>query len=664
MNKPNGSSLLNEQYNIEIDPVTGGILSLVHPEDSYGMNWVEGKNIWGGITSIGTGSFQVEHAETKVFDNVSTSIYFTEKLNITVERSFNPDGMFQERYIFENKTTIPQTYGESDLGIFTVFNENYQDSATCITRRCHTHIWCGENVSYVNALRMGGEAPHLGLVLTSGSLSTYSVIREETSDDRGDFILHPSPFTLAPKQSMELSWVIFWHQGPDDFYRKALTIPGFVKASASEYTLFQGETTTITAQYAAEWSELHVSVNHKPLQYAINGKTMTSVFSPEQPGEYIVILQTDTVRTFLKILVLPFFEHIVNNRCEYIVDKQQYLDEQSPLYGAYLIYDKEAGRTYYSQRDDHNAGRERLAMGALLALYLSDNKGNSANTDLENSLDLYDQFIRRELYDEQTGIVFNNINRNNDWHRLYNYPWVAVINMELFKLKGNSVFLERMTRALKTYYHNGGHKFYCICMPMYETIQLLNEQGMTKESNELLGLYRKHANYIMENGINYPPHEVNYEQGIVAPAAIYTTEVYLLTGEKKYLEAAEKHIRLLSLFSGDQPDYHLNRIAIRHWDGYWFGKRKLYGDTFPHYWSTLTAVAYKYYYMATKQVEYKIQANTILRNNLCLFDRDGFGSSAHVYPFSINKVLGRYYDPWSNDQDWGLYYALKFLDKE
>lgn len=61
---------------------------------------------------------------------------------------------------------------------------------------------------------------------------------------------------------------------------------------------------------------------------------------------------------------------------------------------------------------------------------------------------------------------------------------------------------------------------------------------------------------------------------------------------------------------------------------------------------------------------YDKMADTILRNNLCLFSEDGFGSCAYIYPFSINSVKGRYYDPWANDQDWALIYSLKFLDDE
>ena len=32
-----------------------------------------------------------------------------------------------------------------------------------------------------------------------------------------------------------------------------------------------------------------------------------------------------------------------------------------------------------------------------------------------------------------------------------------------------------------------------------------------------------------------------------------------------------------------------------------------------------------------------------------------------VYPMSVNGREGSFYDPWANDQDWGLYFNLKEL---
>jgi len=117
--------------------------------------------------------------------------------------------------------------------------DDYPNAPTCMTNRCHTHIWCGGNISYVMALRMGGETPHLGLVLTEGALGGYSVERDlsRRSNDRGDFILHPSPISLAPKESFTISWTLFWHNGISDFYDKIKQYhTHYIEVSAENYT--------------------------------------------------------------------------------------------------------------------------------------------------------------------------------------------------------------------------------------------------------------------------------------------------------------------------------------------------------------------------------------------------------------------------------------------
>lgn len=32
----------------------------------------------------------------------------------------------------------------------------------------------------------------------------------------------------------------------------------------------------------------------------------------------------------------------------------------------------------------------------------------------------------------------------------------------------------------------------------------------------------------------------------------------------------------------------------------------------------------------------------------------------NIYPYSVNSVKADFADPYANDQDWGLYFALRF----
>lgn len=152
---------------------------------------------------------------------------------------------------------------------------------------------------------------------------------------------------------------------------------------------------------------------------------------------------------------------------------------------------------------------------------------------------------------------------------------------------------------------------------------------------------------------------MKYEQSIVAPAANILLQTFLITNESIYLDAAKKQLDVLEMFNGFQPDYHLYETAIRHWDGYWFGKRKAYGDTFPHYWSALTANAFLDFARITGSREYLQRAKQAYRSVLSLIHPDGSASCAYVYPVSVNGAATGFYDPYANDQDWGLYFALR-----
>lgn len=187
----------------------------------------------------------------------------------------------------------------------------------------------------------------------------------------------------------------------------------------------------------------------------------------------------------------------------------------------------------------------------------------------------------------------------------------------------------------------------------------LKKAGWQKEYDELLELFVDHADHLCEVGKNYPASEVNYEQSIVIPAADVILSVYLLTGDKKYLDEGARQVEILELFNGMQPDYHLNEVAIRHWDGYWFGKRRYYGDTFPHYWSALTGKVFKMYGEILKDENWIRRGEASIRGVLPLFFTDGRAACAYVYPLEVNDRRAAFFDPYANDQDWGLYANIR-----
>lgn len=68
---------------------------------------------------------------------------------------------------------------------------------------------------------------------------------------------------------------------------------------------------------------------------------------------------------------------------------------------------------------------------------------------------------------------------------------------------------------------------------------------MKKEYEKLLDDFIKTGDVFIRNGLNYPAHEVNYEQSIVAPAIQFLAQLYLETGSRKYLDEVKRQMPVL-----------------------------------------------------------------------------------------------------------------------
>lgn len=610
----------------------------IHPDDPYQMNWVEGKKEWGTVKCPAGISVQIEQ---KAENDILT-----------------------ERYVFTNESSHDIFTSATDIAIYTPFNDNYEAAKVCMTNRCHTHIWCGKNVSYIMALRMGKEAPHLGLMLTKGSLEGYSAERdlEKSSNDRGDFLLHPEPFHLRPKESYLIEWILFWHNGKEDFYTKLREFENYIEVKADSYTVFKEELIQIQITPMNQMPIIVTDLsNGEKKSLEKEGNTYILREYANQTGERNYSIQAREIRTTCSILVMPKLLELVEKRCEFIARKQQYhaTDREEPLDGAYLVYDTEEKHLYYQAQNDYNAARERVGMGILFAEYLK----KTSNIELYDSLMQYKAYIEREIINPETGEVFNEIGRDASVQRLYNCPWIALFYIKLYELTKESENLTLAFRVLRTYYQKGGAKFYAIEIPAAEMIAYLEKEGRKEEKEELLGYLKEHAEFIIQTATNYPCHEVYYEQSIVAPAANFLFDIYEITKEERYLTEAEKQLEILELFNGLQPDYHLYEVSIRHWDGFWFGKYQIYGDTFPHYWSALTGNAYRKKAKIRNEKAYLKKADASYRGVLSLFQPDGSASCAMVYPITVNGIRAHFYDPYANDQDWGLYFILNAVQE-
>ncbi len=660
--------LENATFAAEIDERCGGLRSFVLKADPDRMNWVEGRATWGLVRAL------CGHDEPELIPFLSVretgekiiSEYGNDELHLTVERSVSAGGGLREEYILSSLDGAPFFFNRGDLGIYATFNDSYADAETCLKQRCHAHIWCGEEVSYVRALKMGFADWNAGLILRHGSLNAYRVerIASEISNDRGDFLLHVTPAVIEPGEELRIEWELFAYPG-DGFEQTLLEkYPGVVLIESENDTVFPGEPFRLTARCASPIGEAAVLLNGEPLPVRISGSTLQVGYLPETCGEYVFHFEIDGVHTVARCRRVEDRETILRRRIDFLIHCQQYRKPGSPLDGAFLIYDNEERRPFFKKNvGDHNAGRERLGMGLLIARYLQTHHV----PEYFDALERFEAFLLRELFDTETGEVFNTIGRTM-WTRLYNAPWMITFFLELFRLKKESRYLDYIFRAARRYYEGGGARFYPNGAQFSALIPVFRANNREEEADLLTRYCREHVENIARNGGNYPAHEVRFEQTIAAPASDLTAEYALVFDAPEIVESCALHTRILSRFDGRQPDYRLNGIPIRHWDGYWFGKLRLYGDTFPHYWSVLSARAYLRCELLTGDRTRHNRAERCLRNTLCLFHEDGSASCAYVYCHSVVMIddegrreprrFGERNDPWANDQDFALYFHL------
>jgi hypothetical protein len=659
----------------DTNPQTGAIDTLAVQGDKSGMNWilktdgsqypwVKEKYGWG----LGHFQLKMKNGElkdcawetpTKISADGKHIVYLAGDIRINIDRHYAGNDLV-ETYTIINRSK--ETVSLSDIGIYTPFNDNYPDAKTCINMRTNVHIWEGGNAAYVNCLRMGGYAPHLGLVLTEGAVESYEIhergINRANSQFRGVIALIPPDITLEKGETYTLSWRIFSHNGNEDFENKLLEY-GSITAKSDKYTVEKGDTVILSflSNGKLENPALYLNGNVIPMTGNIAKVVITT------PGENrFELVYNGGKKTHINVWCISDIENLIAKRVYFILKNQQMNDTDDERFGALMVYDNERNKIYLNDTPncnpvDRDEGAERIGMGVLLAKqYLL-----HPNPELKASLLRYAKFLREKL---QTAdyVTYSSVDKKGR-NRGYNYVWAAMFYFEMYKITGNRQFATDGYETLQAMYRQFGYGFYAIHIPVRLGLQTLKAAGMKAEYEDLKADFLQTGDIFIKNGLNYPKHEVNYEQSIVAPAVSFLAQLYLETGIQKYLDEARRQLPVLEVFNGQQPSYHLNDIAIRHWDGYWFGKREMFGDTFPHYWSVLTGEAFHYYALCTGDSTCRHRAESIVRNNLCLFSENGKASCAYLYPSKVDGIKAQFYDPYANDQDWALVSYLTVNDE-
>ena len=169
-----GTFVSAQKINYQVNPQTGALQTLSIANDPQKMNWLvatDGSQYrwvkenygWGlGYATQVKGNRKEKvswEVPVEIKQEGNEVVYMAGDIRICVKRKMVGDELVEE-YTFRNQ-------GEDevvlvDIGVYTPFNDNYPGARTCINARTNTHIWEGENAAYINALRMGGYAPHLG----------------------------------------------------------------------------------------------------------------------------------------------------------------------------------------------------------------------------------------------------------------------------------------------------------------------------------------------------------------------------------------------------------------------------------------------------------------------------------------------------------------------
>ena len=640
---------LDNSGKVIVDEKDGAVTSIRLDGDETGMNWImdcDGSQYpwvteqyrWGKVDFKVAGPPRINKDCTPVQGADSKLV------RVSVIRKCKGDDVI-ETYTFRNEGK--EDIVLKDVDIYIPFNDNYPDAKTCVNNRCNAHIWDGGSCAYVFALRMGGKGPHLGLMLTKGYVDGYSVSERDSkkgmSNFRGVLSLNVADTLIRAGQTMEVQWRLFEHNGWDDF-KKQILKKGGTLVSSDQYVYQTGEK-----------AEFKVQSEGKIFGMLKNQKQGAAIV---KEGDNRIHIRGKNLHTWIDVLGIPEPEDLIRRRIEFVMKNQQVLDENNPEYGAYVEYDNETHRQAVDyNRSDCTPGRERLGYAILMCQEYIKNAGKS-DSDKEyckkilHSLDIYRHNFFLNIQDSLTGRVYDSAKKTGK-DRCYNYAWYTNVCLHLYKIYRDKAYLRQAYRTMKYAYTKWGDRFYMIDIPVigYEMMQ---KAGLVKEAEDYRKMMIAYADQYAANGLNYPKSEVNYEQSIVAPSVVHLLQIYKLTGEEKYLSAAEGQIPALLAFEGEQPSYHLNNIAIRHWDGYWFGKRRIWGDTMCHYWSCISAYAYELLYDIQNKDIYRKRAENIVQNNLSLFFADGSASCAYIYPKKVNGRPAHFADPLSNDEAYAL----------
>lgn len=668
----------NEKFNISFDAETGFVTSLVSANDKNKMNWAISDAAWGKVSGFRTQKVEIGN-EGAIIEAVGTEDD-SKGLSLRIERKLTKNG-YEERYIFKNESKTDFFITQETFGIYFSFYSLYYAKVPAeeqIPKNCVAHVWCGDASCWICAKKADGSPEKLFIRMTEGNISDYSIDRDISkahgSDHRGDIALNPTPTIIDEGAQKVYAFTYSFSEAPLEEILSGEE--DFIYAYADTYTGFLGETISAAAEYKNGIDSARVLINGEEIAYVkADGKILWEV-QGNTLGEKKIDIYINDKHTYIVLNFIEPIATILEKRAYFIAQKHQYHKPGSRLDGAYLIYDDALKRQYYSDSFlDNNAGRERIAMGIIVLRQLQKKKDDFLMQSIEKHL----EFIEREHFDAETGITYNHLDKNNAWNRAFNYPWFSIYFKEWYLLTKDTKHLKSAALSLLNYYDVTNFQYDGQMAEPYDLVMLLEKENMLDLAEKIREKLLETADFYVNADSASCAGECSYIQECPNDRAVYASQAYLFSKDEKHLAEAKRQKTLSEVFSACQPDYHMNRITVRFWDRFWFGKKRQYGDVYPQDWSALMAWMYGWYEKASGE-DCKKFREEILKNNMCLYRPDGFARNNYLYPYKVTNYAknpnhndphrptgsyyGKCYDEWSNDQDWALYLADYFMNRE
>ncbi len=668
----------NKKFDVSFDEKNGYVTKIINRDDENQMNWVLSEYDWGKVEGFTVK--EVVAGENKITVKAIGDVIDSRGLELEVERAVTEDG-YSEKYTFKNVSNTDYFVTRETFGIHFSFFSLFVPDLTLeeqLHKNCLAHVWCGYNTCWFCAKRLDGGSDKLFINMTEGDVCDYSIKRDisraKGCDFRGSILLNPTPAVIGEGETLQFK---FDYSFTDEKLEDVLASQNAsINAYASTYTQFLGKEINFVAEYKNGIKDAKVINNGKEVDIEIESDRIKWSDVGREFGEQEYHVYINGKHTYVRVNFIDDLDTLLEKRANFIAKNQQYNKEGSRLDGAYLIYDNKDKRQFYSDTFlDRNAARERIAMGIIVLRQLQKKKDDFLMKSIKKHL----EFIEREHFDIESGTPFNHLGKDNTWNRGFNYPWFGVYFKEWYILTGDVEYLRRAALCLIGYYKVSDLKYDGqVCEP-YDLIELLEKENMHEYADEIRKNLIKVADGYLNKGITSVAGECAYVQECPNNRCVYASQAYLVSGKEEYLEEARLQFNMSTAFFACQPDFHMNSIAVRYWDRYWFGKTRQYGDLYPHHWSALMGWTLAWYSRASGE-DCKKTIEEILKNNLCVYRKDGSAANNYLYPYKLTmyatdenhndeyrptgEYYGKNYDEWSNDQDWALFFADFFINRD